>query len=422
MGFFESINRAFFNLTYNEQASQAYDEQNTKAATAVEDIKKQIQGYRDARDKLIQSNKASDYFASNSLARITEWENWLEKNGGLAAGDYTSKSTEMKTQWESLFNVNKIVREMERIPEFLDLFMKDKELTIPAAQKQDITKLKQDAEKYLSKITNQTPAEIIAKRDDYNRQFTEIQKKIPENFTDLKEGYENSPQISLLQGIDETYFNDYKNQVEQKELAEEDTFRPGRLVTRTMDYFGMGFSYVWKYFLGLVFGMIVANDMIGRAAPYRIFYFFWTILLFQFSLIPGFPFLVMAYYAFRAFTAINWGNVFTLNPSGPRMDYMKAPVLFAFLPIFEGAKDQVIPWYLSILHYDANLYGGLAMKKRIAYEAKAAEAVGKKLDSSMFDLDDKTFDQIVCDLKSATLGIQKTTFTDVIDSLKGLTV
>jgi hypothetical protein len=419
MGFIESINRAFFNLTYNEKASAAYDEQNEKAAGAVEDIKKQIQGYRNQRDKLVSADKASEYFATNSLARITEWENWLEKNGGLASGDYTQKSTEMKTQWESLSGVNKVVQEVERIPAFLDLFLKDKELSIPAAQKKEITQLKQDAETYIKKINNKTPAEILAKRDAYNTQFMDIQKKIPENFEDLKEGYQASDtQITLLQGIDETQFNDYKNRVEQKERSEEDTFKPKRLLSRTWEYFGQGIGMVWTYLFGIIFAMIVANDMIGRAIPYRIFFFVWTFLLFQFSLIPLFPFLLFFYYLFRTFDAINWGNVFSFNPTGPRMDYMKAPVLFALLPIIEGDKNTTIPWYLSILHYDANLYGGLAEKKKIAYEIAAADAVGKKLDPSMFGMDGATFDTILSNLKSAVLGFQKATFTNVLDSLK----
>jgi len=191
-------------------------------------------------------------------------------------------------------------------------------------------------------------------------------------------------------------------------------------MSRTFEYFGQGLGMVWNYFFGLIFAMIVANDMIGRAVPYRIFFFLWTFLLFQISLIPGFSTIVLVYYLYRAFTAINWGNVFTFNPSGPRMDYMKAPVLFAFLPIIEGAKDSVIPWYLSIVHYDANLYGGLAEKKKIAYEVAAAEAVGKHLDASMFGLDNATFESMVCNLKSAALGFQKSTLRDALDSLKAL--
>jgi len=422
MGFFDAINRAFFNLTYNEKASQAYDEQNEKAAGAVEDIKKQIQKYREARDALLASNKASDYFSSNSLARITEWENWLETNGGLASGDYTAKSTEMKTQWESLYNINHIVLEMQRIPGFIDLFLKDKDTKVPSAQKQELIKLKETAQKFYDSMTNKTPAEILAKRDEYNRQFMDIQKKIPENFEDLKEGYESTPQLTLLQGIDETYYNDYKNKVEQKELADENTFKPSRIVSRTTQYFGQGFSIVWPYFFGLIFAMIVANDMIGRAAPYRIFFFLWTFLLFQISLVPGISYMIFFYYLYRAFSAVNWGNVFTLNPTGPRMDYLKAPVLFSFLPIFQGTKDQVIPWYLRLFHYDANDYGGLADKKRIAYEMAAAAAVGKTLDPSMLGLDSVTFENMVCELKSAMLGIQKTNFQDVVIALKGLTV
>lgn len=421
MGVFESINRAFFNLTYNEKASQAYDEQNQKAAGAVDEIKKQIERYRDARDKLVAADQATEYYATNSLARITEWENWLGKNGGLAAGDYTQKSTEMKTQWESITNSNKVVQEVERIPAFLDLFLKDKELTLPAAQKQEIVKLKQEAETYIGKINNKTPADIVAKRDSYNTQFMDIQKKIPENFEDLKEGFQaTGTQLTLLQGIDETTFNDYKNAVEQKELAEEDTFKPKRLFSRTMEYFGQGLGMVWTYFFGLIFAMIVANDMIGRAVFYRIFFFLWTFLLFQFSFIPGFSLFIFFYYLYRAADAINWGNVFSWNPTGPRMDYMKAPVLFAVLPLIEGAKNTTIPWYYSIFHYDANLYGGLAEKKRIAYEIAAAEAVGKKLDASMLGLDDTTLNDMICSLKSATLGFQKSTLKDALDSLKGV--
>lgn len=419
MGFLESINRAFFNLTYNEKASQAYDEQNQKAAGAVEDIKKQIQGYRDARDKLIAADKATDYYSTNSLARITEWENWLGKNGGLAAGDYTQKSTEMKTQWESITSANKVVQEVERIPAFLDLFMKDKELKIPTAQKKEVTKLKEDTEKYIKNINKQTPAEIIAKRDSFNTQFMEIQKKIPENFEDLKEGFVTSDQqLTLLLGISEVFFNDYKNKVEQNELAQEDTFDVKRLTRYVQEFFGLGLSAVWPYVLGFIFAMIVANDMIGRAAPYRIFFFLWTFIMFQASLIPGFPILILLYYFYRAFVGINWGNVFTLNPSGPRVDYMKMPVLFAILPIFEGAKTKTIPWYASIVHYDANSYGGLAEKKRIAYEMEAAEAVGKTLDASMFHMDVGTFAEMMSSLKSSLLGFQKSTLRDSLDALK----
>ncbi len=417
MGFFESINRAFFNLTYNQEASQAYDEQNQKAATAVDDIKKQIQGYRDARDRLVTANEATSYFSTNSLSRITEWENWLQSNGGLAAGDYTKKSTEMKTQWESLFNVNKIVQEMERIPEFLDLFLKDKESVIPSAQKKEIDTLKKDAETYLSKLNNKTPAEIIAKRDEYNSKFMEIQKKLPENFQDLKEGFESDPQLTLLQGIDSVFFNDYRNRVLQKEQADENTFKPSRILTRTGEYFGAAFSATWRYFVGVIFGIIIANDMIGRPAVYRAFYFIWTILICQAFIIPGvIPLILFIYYIFRSISAINPEHFFSLNPTGPRMNYLQAPVLFNVLPLFPTAPGTKWPWYLSLLWYNPEMYGGLAEKKRLAFEMDAAALVGKKVEG----LDSVTMEQILCDLKSAVLGIEKDKFKAVLGSLKDL--
>lgn len=416
----DSVNRAMFNLTYNEQASKAYDEQNEKAAGAVEDLKKQIQGYRSTRDKIVGAGAASDYFAKNSLSRITEWENWLEKNGGLAAGDYSKKETEMKTQWEGILNVNTIVKELQRIPAFLDLYVKDKDTSIPAAQKQEIKTLKESAETYFKKIINQTPADIVAKRDEFNRQFEEIQKKIPENFEDLKEPFTDASArapVTLNQGIEETNFTTYKNQVEKKEQADENTFNLKRLWARSVEYFSLGFATFWPYVFGIVFAMIVANDAIGRPAQYRIFYFIFMFLLFQICLIPGFPFLVFLYYLYRSFRAVHWANVFTLNPKGPRLDYLKAPVLFAFLPIFEGRADEKVPWYLSVFKYDVNRYGGLAKKRQIAYEMQSASLVGKDLDAAAVGLTPQSFDEILCDLKSIVTGSSRGTLKDVVDAL-----
>lgn len=422
MGITDTLNRALYNLTYNEQASQAYDEQNAKAAGAVEDLKKQINGYRSTREKIIGAGESTDYFSTNSMERITDWENWLEKNAGAAAGDYSKKSTEMKTQWDGILNINKVVKEMSRVEPFLELYLKDKDTKIPNAQKREIEALKDDAKKYYDKIVTQTPADILAKRDEFNRKFEEIQKQIPENFEDLKEPYQDASQapVNLLAGIQEENFNRYQTSVEKKEVLDESSFSLSRLLSRVLDYASKGFGVGWPYFFGTVFAMIIANDAIGRPVPYRLFYAFFMFLLFQVSLIPGFPFLVLVYYIYRSFTAVNWGNVFSLNPAGPRLDLLKAPVLFAFLPIFEGRADEQVPWYMSIFKYDVNRYGGLAKKKQMGYEMNAAKLVGQQLDPSSFGLDDKTFNQILCDLKSVLAG---TTYnlSDTFKSLKGLT-
>jgi hypothetical protein len=421
MGLTETLNRAVFNLTYNEQASQAYDEQNAQAAGAVEDLKKQINGYRTTREKIIGAGDSTDYFSSNSMSRITEWENWLEKNAGAAAGDYSKKSTEMKTQWDSLLNINKVVKEMARVEPFLDLYLKDKDTKIPAAQKREIEGLKEEAKKYYDKIVNQTPADILAKRDEFNRKFEEIQKKIPENFEDLKEPFQSANQtpVNLLAGIQDENFKRYQTSVEKKEAVDESSFSLSRLFSRTLDYASKGFGIGWPYFFGIVFAMIIANDAIGRPVPYRIFYAFFMFLLFQISLIPGFSIFVLAYYIYRSFVAVNWGNVFSLNPAGPRLDLLKAPVLFAFLPIFEGRADEQVPWYMSIFKYDVNRYGGLAKKKQMAYEMSAAKLVGKTLDSSSFGLDEKTFNQLLCELKSVLSGTYST-IDDTFQALKKL--
>jgi hypothetical protein len=298
MGIAETVNRAVFNLTYNEKASQAYDEQNKKAASAVEDLKSLLDSYRETRDKVIAAKEDSDYFTSNSLARITEWNNWIDKNGGLSEGDYSKKETEMKAQWMTILNSNKTAKELGRIPEFLALYLKDKEGSIPTAQRKEVEDLKVQAETYLKKMNTQTPADLVAKRDEFNRRFEEIQKKIPENFEDLQEPYTNAPTapVTLLQGIEEQRFNTYKGQVEQKERADENTFQMKRLIGRVQDYFSKGFQRIWPYVFGTIFAMIVANDAIGRPAPYRIFYFLFMFIMFQVSFIPGFSIMVFLYY------------------------------------------------------------------------------------------------------------------------------
>ena len=421
MGLVETVNRAVFNLTYNEKASQAYDDQNKKAAGAVEDLKKLVQSYRDQREKIIAAKEDAPYFTTNSLARITEWDNWIEKNGGLAAGDYSKKETEMKAQWETILNSNKIAKELGRVPEFLRLYLKDKEGKLPSAQRKEIEALKSQAETYLTKMNTNTPADLVAKRDEFNRTFEEIQKKIPENFEDLKESYADAPTppVTLLQGIEEQRFTTYKNQVEKKEKADENTFQMKRLLDRIQEYFSKGAQTAWPYVFGTIFAMIVANDAIGRPAPYRIFYFIFMFLLFQVSFLPGFTIMVFLYYLYRAFTAVNWGNIFTFRPEGPRMDYMKAPVLFAFLPIFEGAAEEQVPWYFSIFKYDINRYGGLAKKKQLAYEINAAKQVGKTIDATMFSMDEKTFEEYLNEMKSVLVG-PRGTFSDVVESLKKL--
>lgn len=422
MGLSETLNRAIFNLTYNEKASQAYDEQNEKAVGAVEDIKKQIDGYRSTREKIIGAGEATDYFSTNAMNRITEWENWINNNAGLASGDYTKKSTEMKAQWESILNVNSIVKEMNRVAPFLDLYMKDKDTKIPSAQKKELEALKADAETYYNNIVKQTPADIVGKRDEFNRKFEEIQKKIPENFADLTEPYENmsSPPPNLLAGIQQENFNRYQTQVEKKEVVDQTSFSLSRLFARTQEYAAKGFGIGWPYFFGAVFAMIVANDAIGRPAPYRLFYAFFMFLLFQVSLIPGFPFIVLVYYLYRAVAAINWSNVFSLNPDGPRLDYLKAPVLFAFLPIFEGAPTEEVPWYISIFKYDVNRYGGLAKKKQLAYEMNAGKLIGKTIDSASLGFDETTLKQVLTELKSVVPDGPPGSLKDVLQSLKNL--
>lgn len=419
----DSVNRAVFSLTYNESASKAYDEQNEKAAGAVEDLKKKIADYRKKRESLVANGEASEYFSKNSLSRITEWENWLEKNAGLAAGDYSKKETEMKTQWEGILNVNVVVKDMSRIPGFLDLFLKDKALTIPSAQKKDVQTLKSDAETYFKKILNETPADIVAKRDEFNRRFDEIQKKIPENFEDLKEPFTGDQSVtppSLALGIQADRYSAYEQAIERREQADQTTVNFKRFQATVLDTFVGGFSVAWPWVFALIFAMIIANDAIGRHPMIRFFYFCAMFVQFKFSLIPGLQVFIFFYYIYRTYSAINWGNLFTNK--GPWLDYLQAPVLFAFLPLIEGGDSDSLLWKIVayFVRYDGNLYGGLAKKKKIAYEALCAKQVGQTLDPSSLGVTQESLDSLLCEMKSILAGSYDKQLKDLLEDLKKL--
>lgn len=385
MGFLESINRAFFTLTYNQQANQAYDEQNAKAAGAVEDLRRIIQGYRATREKIIGAGESTEYFTSNSLLRITEWEKWLEANAGLAAGDYSKKETEMKVQWESLLNVNPIVKEMSRVSKFIGLYLKDKGTKIPSDQRKQLVALESDAEAYYSTIIKRSPPDILAKRDTFAKRFDQIQKEIPETFVDLQEPYENVPEApaNLIQGINDARFRDYEAQVEKKELAEQNTFKFKRLWTNSTEFAQKGFWKVWPFTMGTIFAMIVANDAIGRPWFYRLYFFCFTFFLCTVGSIPIFGFaqsifviysyaiqaLLFVYYLYRAIMAF-------VSSTDGAVDWMSIPILFTFLPLSERNPDEEMPFYKYFYKYDGTLYGGLAKKKQDAYEVQSAAMVG----------------------------------------------
>ncbi len=365
MGFFESMNRAFFNLTYNEKAEKAYEEQTEKAVTAVSGIKEQIDGYRATRDKIISEGQSTDYFSTNGIKRITEWENWLSKNGGLAAGDYTTKSTEMKTQWESLMKVNKTVKQLGRVSPLLQLYLKDREFSIPVEQKKQIDDLKKEAETYYNKIVNKTPADIVAKLEEFSSRFDAIQKKIPENAEDA------SKYIELLSYTEEENFKRYEGQVNNKEAAEEENFNLKRLYFRTYDIFFGNVQYVLRYALTGILVVLIMNDAIARPLQYRIFYGIWMAILCLFSFIPLFDIMALLYYIGRGFWALNFKEFST---KGIQVDYVSAPVLFALFPLFE---TTTVMDNIPIFWYNPNRYNNLIDRKRQAYEETAAKKIGK---------------------------------------------
>jgi hypothetical protein len=405
--FFSAIDRTVFNLTYNEQANQAYNQQAEQAAQAVEDVKRQVNGYRTKRDQMIAAKEASDYFSQNTITRLSEWDTWVQNNGSLPAADYTAKSTEIKSQWEALLGVNTTVLELTRAPFFLDLYVQARYTELTTAVKNDIATLKRSIEDFLRGINTKTPLEITTKLEEFSQSYTEIQKKLPEfqnadtaNTADL---------LILTTMIQLEQFNTYKANVENQQAENENEFSFQRLFYETNEYFLKGINWIYPSILGLIFGMIVSNDMIGRSPAMRVYYFLMTIAIFLFAPF-GFSWLIPAYYFIRA--------VKGFMESDQTARYMELPVLFAVLPVKEATPGEPILFLKRLYKYDPNMYNGLAKKKQIAYEKSAAELVGKTVDGSMFGLDAKSFDDLICELKSVLLDVPQNKFMDVITALK----
>lgn len=351
-----TVNKTLFTLTYNEQADKAYNDQLKAAEKSVQAIKNKIEEFRKQREIMIRNNTASDYYAFNSDQYLTEWSNWIQKNANLSEGDYAAKQTEIKTKWEALTNINQMAIEMGRIPTFLDFYIKDKMDNLTSEQKKNIEKLRDTAKTYFEKMNKQSPADIISKRDEFNTQFSIILKSIDEKFKSP-----NDPK-SLLQAINNEFYNNFVEKVKQREKANESQFSVKRGLNTAKEYTFFFVSWSLQLFFAFVFAIIITNDNIGRPSVYRTYFFIFTLILFfiyPYSYVIG-----ILYYIFRLMSGT-------------------APVLFSMLPIHPKEYEEGVKPNFFSFNFDVHKKEDYAIKKELEYFTSLAEAVKQPMSLSI---------------------------------------
>lgn len=357
MGILDTLNRIFFNLTYNEKAEKAYSEQRKESETAIQNLQATINDYRKQRDTLITQGKLSDYVATFAGKLITMWEEWIQKNANLPEGDYVAKKTEVKTLWEIVLSLNTLALEIKRIPSFLDFFKIDKDLELSIDQKKSIDKLKEDATKFYESMNDKSGSEIIAKRDEFNTRFGEILKTL-----DPKVLTPEDPK-SLLQGINDSFYNNYVGAVKKKEKVEQNTFSLRRGTNTVKEYTYYFIEVTLRLVFALIFAVVVANDVIGRPGVFRVYFF-----IFTFILISRYPFsyiLVFFYYLYRYFTGTS-------------------PVIFSMLPLYpKEYGSDVKPSFFSF-YFDAHKKDNFAMTQEFEYFSSLAAKIEQTLTKESF--------------------------------------
>lgn len=356
-----TLNKTLFTLTYNEQADKAYNDQLKASEKSVQNIKNQLQQYRKQREDMIRKDTASDYYSVNSEQYLTTWDKWLQKNSNLAEGDYAAKQTEIKTIWESLTNVNQMAIEMGRVPKFIDFYMKDKQDNLTSEQKKSFDKLKEEANKYLTVMNKQAPADIISKRDELNTQFGTILKTIDDKFkspTDPK---------SLLQGISNDFYTSFVEKVKTKEKAEEKTFSIKRGLNTTWESTAYFLDLSFRIFFAFLFAIIVSNDMIGRPPMYRVFFFIFTFLL---ILVPFYSLIIIiglsVYYIYRAITGTS-------------------PVIFSILPLYPKIPSADEKMGFFTFRFNVFKKGNVAIDKEFDYFTQLATTVNKPMTPTILE-------------------------------------
>ncbi len=201
------------------------------------------------------------------------------------------------------------------------------------------------------------PADILSSRGNYKTRFGQILKAFdPSVLTP-------SDPKSLLQGINEVFYENYLGVVKKKERVEQNTFSLKRGTNTTKEYTYYFIEITIRIVFGLIFAVIVANDVIGRPSIFRVYFFIFTFLFIY--IIPFSYVFAFLYYLYRYFTGTS-------------------PVIFSMLPLYpKEYGSDVKPSFFSF-YFDAHKKDDFAMSQEFEYFSSLAKKVEQTLTPESF--------------------------------------
>jgi hypothetical protein len=201
-------------------------------------------------------------------------------------------------------------------------------------------------------MNEQSPADIVAKRDEFNNRFGAILKKLDPSIL-----LANDPK-SLLQGINTEFYEKYVGQVKKREEVQQNTFSLKRGWNTTKEYTSYFVYQTLQLFFAFLFAVIVANDVIGRPPIFRAYFFIFT--FFVIFIYPYAYIVAILYYLFRFFNGTS-------------------PLLFSVLPLYpkEFGPDDKRSFFTFF--FDVHKKEDYAITKEFNYYKSLAETIGSSL-------------------------------------------
>ena len=331
-----TISNALYSATYNPEAQKALAEQqenNTKAQNELQKIVTDVKAYRiSVGEMTANANKQIDSLIAAAEKAATTSSN-TDKDFVAAKNILLAGANQIFNQQQQYGILDKFAT---LFPDQIKVWDANKLLT-PDVIKELTTYHKGIQPFYKTADTKTTAEEIQAK-------LAVIQKEIQRILEKTK-----VPANTVILNLNKKTIDE---QLKAANAVADQTFDSGRLFSDVWDNTTLFIGYFFYITVGLLGGMLAANDAIGREPKYRILFFIYG---FIFS-----PF-VLVYYLVR----LGMGT---------------APKIYTMLPITQTkALTALGSLFLFPFYYQED---PAARRKLVAFLSECARLVGKTFDPS----------------------------------------
>lgn len=304
-GIVSSISNAIESATYNPEFAKKKEEEQKKIKAQVDLYKKDLDGYTKELDTPIKLPDTgpgpaprTDYYVKKLSDLLASEKKYLE-NGPSDPDAIQNRREKTREDMDDIRKANVAIQMITWQASYPDLILKDMKQRGIKVSKEDtdrLTKVKNDANSFLSEILKKEPQEILRRQSEIN---DILQNKVKADVPVVK----SKEELEKLE-----------NNLDEAEKAEASVFSLRRMI-RTITATAVNtITILFLVMLFLVGGMLAANAAIGRPYPYRILYFIYGGL--------GSPFVIL-YFLYQWFLGA-------------------APKIYTLLPIFTTVSDTTL--------------------------------------------------------------------------------